>query len=59
MPIIRTLIDAGLSGDVAIAFQTTDDDTLDIISRSNIKIETYDQLARTFGPTASRSSPTS
>jgi radical SAM superfamily enzyme YgiQ (UPF0313 family) len=46
VPIIRTLIDAGLSGDVAIAFQTTDDDTLDNISRSNIKVETYDQLAR-------------
>lgn len=46
VPIIRTLIDAGLSGDVAIAFQTTDDETLDNISRSNIKIETYDQLAR-------------
>jgi radical SAM superfamily enzyme YgiQ (UPF0313 family) len=46
VPIIRTLIDAGLSGDVAIAFQTTDDATLDNISRSNIKIETYDQLAR-------------
>ena len=46
VPIIRTLIDAGLSGDVAIAFQTTDDETLDNISRSNIKIGTYDQLAR-------------
>lgn len=46
VPIIRTLIDSGLSGDVAIAFQTTDDATLDNVNRNNIRIEAYDQLAR-------------
>lgn len=44
-PIIRTLVDAGIVNRGLLALQTTDEDTLRTVERSNIKVERYDAVA--------------
>jgi len=46
--IVQTLADAGVIADGLVSLQTTDPNTLDIVRRSNIKVDQYEELARTF-----------
>jgi len=46
--IIAVLAEAGVLGDAAVSLQTIDAGTLSAVNRSNIKVEQYEALARTF-----------
>jgi radical SAM superfamily enzyme YgiQ (UPF0313 family) len=47
-PIIKTFAGAGLTIEPTVALQTTDEPTLKVIRRSNIKLSQYDELADEF-----------
>jgi radical SAM superfamily enzyme YgiQ (UPF0313 family) len=47
-PIIQTLVDAGVMSTGSIGVQSMDPDTLRTVRRSNIKLETYDELTNEF-----------
>ncbi|MDJ0656804.1 MAG: radical SAM protein [Xanthomonadales bacterium] len=46
--IIRAFSDGGIISQGIISIQTTDEQTLDVINRRNIKTEKYDELTRVF-----------
>lgn len=46
--IVREWIDAGIATEGSVAFQTTDEHTLDVINRRNIRVERYDELTEEF-----------
>ena len=46
--IVRTWIDGGIVTEGSIALQSSDDQTLEIIRRRNIRVERYDELTEAF-----------
>jgi radical SAM superfamily enzyme YgiQ (UPF0313 family) len=47
-PIVKVMADAGILTEGLLSLQSMDQDTLDTINRSNIKLEKYEDLAREF-----------
>lgn len=47
-PIVKVMADAGILTEGLLSLQSMDEDTLNTINRSNIKLEKYEDLAREF-----------